>query len=88
MRQGTNKRMGKVRMDTNNGNTKMTVIAVNMFHVVLTHLFAHVNRHYYPFHLTSNETEGLAMLSNLLRVTKLSSELGFEGGRSGFRPRL
>lgn len=86
MRQGTNKRMGKVRMDTNNGNTKMTVIAVNMFHVVLTHLFAHVNRHY-PFHLTSNET-GRTGLCNLLRVTKLSSELGFEGGRSGFRPRL
>lgn len=34
--------MGKMRMDANNGNTKMTVIAVNMFHVVLTHLFAHV----------------------------------------------
>lgn len=31
-------------MDANNGNTKMTVIAVNMFQVVLTHLFAHVNR--------------------------------------------
>ena len=45
-------------MDATNGNTKMAVIAVNMFHVVLTHLFAHVNRHYYPSHLTSNETEG------------------------------
>lgn len=35
MRQGTNKkRMGKMRMDANNGNNKMTIIAVNTFCVL------------------------------------------------------
>lgn len=59
MRHGTNKRMGKTRMDAKNGNTKMTVIAVNMFHVVLIHLingtgYCPCGRHY-PSHLISDE---------------------------------
>lgn len=49
-------------MDAKNGNTKMTVIAVNMVHVVLIHLinstgYCPCGRHY-PSHLTSDENWG------------------------------